>query len=131
MTVTRELYPLGFYLVIVAKTDNFICHTPFKFTVGDPLEDVYPVIFDRVKNLELNIDRQITETEYVVAVFGALAMFLGFYFAVFLISCVLCIKDYRMGSLDEDQRPIISTIEVSGQSMIFLNYFFSPGNLAF
>ena len=33
-TVTRELYPLGFYLVIIAKTDDMICQTPLKSITG-------------------------------------------------------------------------------------------------
>ena len=57
-TVTRELYPLGFYLVIIAKTDDMICQTPLKSITG--LGDSFPVIFDRVKDIELNIVRKIT-----------------------------------------------------------------------
>jgi hypothetical protein len=52
-TVTRELYPLGFYLVIITKTDDMICQTPLKSITG--LGDSFPVIFDRVKDIELNI----------------------------------------------------------------------------
>ena len=109
-TVTRELYPLGFYLVIIAKTDDMICQTPLESITG--LGDSFPVIFDRVKDIELNIVRKITQQDYVIAVLGALGMFMAFYFTVFMISCCLCIKEWHMGSLDEDRRPIISSIEV-------------------
>ena len=67
-TVTRELYPLGFYLVIIAKTDDMICQTPLKSITG--FGDSFPVIFDRVKDIELNIVRKITQQDYVIAVLG-------------------------------------------------------------
>ena len=54
-----------------------------------------------------------------IAVLGALGMFCGFYLTVFLISCVLCLKDYGEGSVDEDRRPIISSIEMPDSSKIF------------
>ena len=120
-TVTRELYPLGFYLVIIAKTDDMICQTPLKSITG--LGDSFPVIFDRVKDIELNIVRKITQQDYVIAVLGALGMFMAFYFTVFMISCCLCIKEWHMGSLDEDRRPIISSIEVQDVGKDFDTHF--------
>ena len=96
--------------MIIAKTDDMICQTPLKSITG--FGDSFPVIFDRVKDIELNIVRKITQQDYVIAVLGALGMFMAFYFTVFMISCCLCIKEWHMGSLDEERRPIISTIEV-------------------
>ena len=96
--------------MIVAKTDDMICQTPLKSITG--FGDSFPVIFDRIKDIELNIVRKITQKEYAIAVIGALGMFLGFYVTVFLISCWLCIKDWHMGTLDDERRPIISSIEV-------------------
>ena len=96
--------------MIIAKTDDMLCQTPLK-SITD-LGDSFPVIFDRVKDIELNIVRKITQQDYVIAVLGALGMFMAFYFTVFMISCCLCIKEWHMGSLDEDRRPIISSIEV-------------------
>ena len=74
------------------------------------------MIFTRVKEVELTIVREITEQEYVVAVLGALGMFFGFYLTVFLISCVLCLKHYGEGSVDEERTPIISSIEIQDTS---------------
>ena len=44
--------------MIIAKTDDMICQTPLKSITG--LGDSFPVIFDRVKDIELNIVRKIT-----------------------------------------------------------------------
>ena len=96
--------------MIIAKTDDMLCQTPLK-SITD-LGDSFPVIFDRVKDIELNIVRKITQQDYIIAVLGALGMFMAFYFTVFMISCCLCIKEWHMGSLDEENRPIISSIEV-------------------
>ena len=107
--------------MIIAKTDDMICQTPLKSITG--LGDSFPVIFDRVKDIELNIVRKITQQDYVIAVLGALGMFMAFYFTVFMISCCLCIKEWHMGSLDEDRRPIISSIEVQDVGKDFDTHF--------
>ena len=82
MTVTRELYPMGFYVVMIAKTNDYKCQTQMKI---NGLRDAFPVIFNRVKEVELTIVREITKDEYAMAVLGALGMFCGFYLTVFLI----------------------------------------------
>ena len=119
MTVTRELYPMGFYVVMIAKTNDYKCQTQMKI---NGLRDAFPVIFNRIKEVELTIVREITQEEYAMAVLGALGMFCGFYLTVFLISCVLCLKDYGEGSVDEDRRPIISSIEMPDSSKNFFYF---------
>ena len=66
----------------------------------------------RTKRISFTISRKITNEEYLQATFGAIGLFVLFYVVVIMISCVLCIKDYRMGVV-EDQVPIVATIEVS------------------
>lgn len=105
LAFTKEEYPLGAYIVLVAKTDDAMCHDAQRLVQdGD--------VNDRKKFVEFDIERLITNEEYFIATIGAFGMFLGFYAVVILISCVLCIKDYRMGSI-EDRVPIISTIEAT------------------
>ena len=50
------------------------------------------------------IERKITENEYLIATFGALAMFVAVYVFVLLISCVLCIHDIRAPPQSERAR---------------------------
>ena len=50
------------------------------------------------------IERKITENEYLIATFGALAMFVAVYVFVLLISCVLCIHDIRAPPQSERER---------------------------
>ena len=50
------------------------------------------------------IERKITENEYLIATFGALAMFVAVYVFVLLISCVLCIHDIRAPPQSERDR---------------------------
>ena len=50
------------------------------------------------------IERKITENEYLIATFGALAMFVAVYVFVLLISCVLCIHDIRAPPQSETSR---------------------------
>jgi hypothetical protein len=106
LSFTKEQFPNGIYIVLVAKTDDSKCRKVFRLTGNDK--------HSRVKNITLRVSSKITQVEYLTATFGALAMFFGFYVFVFLISCVLCIKDYRLGTI-EDRQPILTidaTIEV-------------------
>ena len=96
LTLTRNLYPNGFYLVIVAKTDDYSCRKSFKMTPNNPW---------RTKNISFSVTRKITNEEYLQATFGALGLFFLFYVIVISISCFLCIKDSF--GIVEDQVPII------------------------
>ena len=93
---------------------NIFSYDQWGVELGKQLANNILSDFDRVKDIELNIVRKITQQDYVIAVFGVLGMFMAFYFTVFMISCCLCIKEWHMGSLDEESRPIISSIEVQG-----------------
>ena len=64
MTVTRELYPMGFYVVMIAKTNDYKCQTQMK--INGLRHDAFPVIFNRVKEVELTIVREITKDEYAI-----------------------------------------------------------------
>ena len=115
LTIRRDLYPKGFYIVVVVKTDDFSCHRPVSSEVHT-FQNCYGRC--REKTIELSLETKITQEEYLIATFGALGMFVGAYILVFLISCVLCIKDYRVGTLIvEDRRPILEAQDsvVSGE----------------
>ena len=112
LTLTRAQYPNGFYLVFVAKTDDRSCRKYSKMPnlLGNSSETNDLGL--RTKRISFTISRKITNEEYLQATFGAIGLFVLFYVVVIMISCVLCIKDYRMGVV-EDQVPIVATIEVS------------------
>ena len=96
VTFTRADFPRGVFVVMVVKGDDEQCtdknptqlHQAMAFTGlgGGP---------SRMKTVNLMIERKITEDEYLIATFGALAMFVTVYVLVLLISCVLCIHDIR------------------------------------
>ena len=82
---------LNFILVVVVKTDDTSCHKSKEIGMkksshfGD----------SRMKSFTLSISKKISYNEYLIATFGAFGIFVGFYILVLMISCVLCIKDYR------------------------------------
>lgn len=111
LAVTKDKYPLGAYIIFVAKTDDAACRNSFQLTAVSPV-----VVFDRTKTIQVEIQSLISNDEYFIATFGAIGIFLGFYALVLLISCALCIKDYRMGVIEDDRQSILSaSVEASGQ----------------
>ena len=115
VTLTRETYPNGFYLVFVAKTDDYSCRKSYKMPMSNNSSTIETQLALRTKRISFTITQKITNEEYLQATFGALGLFMLFYVVVILISCVLCIKDYRMGVV-EDTVPIVATIEVSEET---------------
>ena len=93
LTYSQDLWdtPLGVFLVIVAKADDYTCVKKAK--INDDLVRHRPG--QRLKKFTLTITHKITYNEYLVATFGAIGIFVGFYILVILITCFLCIKDYR------------------------------------
>ncbi len=55
-----------------------------------------PTSEDRQKQVAFSIVRKITEEEYLVATFGAFGMFMGAYFVVTLVSCLICVRKRRL-----------------------------------
>ncbi len=109
LAFTKKDYPSGVFLVLVAKSDDSRCTKSLRLnSEGSPNDNS-----DRVKTVSLEVQRLISDDEYFIATFGAFGIFVGFYLIVLLISCVLCIKEHRMGSIEEDQSPIVATIEVN------------------
>ena len=92
LTYSQDLWdtPLGVFLVIVAKADDYTCVKKAKIN-----DDLVRHRRGRLKKFTLTITHKITYNEYLVATFGAIGIFVGFYILVILITCVLCIKDYR------------------------------------
>ena len=83
---------LNFILVVVVKTDDTSCHKSKEIGMMKK-----PSHFgdSRMKSFTLSISKKISYNEYLIATFGAFGIFVGFYILVLMISCVLCIKDYR------------------------------------
>ena len=46
--------------------------------------------------VEFKIVKKITKQEYLYATFGALGLFLGTYILVVLVSCIMCVKTWRV-----------------------------------
>lgn len=107
LTFTQDDFPMGVYIVVVGKTDDSKCRQAKNLNLFK--DDI-----TKIKTFSLEITRKITQNEYLTAIFGALGMFMGFYVIVLLISCVLCIKDYKLGTIINDS-PIIATIDISDE----------------
>ena len=52
----------------------------------------------RQKHFNLTLSNQLTRSEYLVAIFGAIGIFLSIYALVFIISCVLIFKGHAPGN---------------------------------
>ena len=51
-----------------------------------------PRVIERTKVVKCDISKKITKDEYLTATFGALLMFIGAYFLVILVSCIICVR---------------------------------------
>ena len=87
------VYTFSSILVVVVKTDDTSCHKTKEIGIGAKKSSSN--LDSRMKNFTLSISKKISYNEYLIATFGAFGIFVGFYILVLLISCVLCIKDYR------------------------------------
>ncbi len=107
MTVRKEDYPNGAFVVLVVRGDDNECkqkassnsHGPMARSPGDT----------RLKTATLSAEQQITRQEYLYATLGALAIFLGAYVVVLMISCVLCINTIRMPGSERERLIVNST----------------------
>lgn len=105
ITYTQDQYPVGIYLVVVVKTDDTSCHKSKEIQMEKSSSNF---VDSRMKTFTLSISKKISYNEYLLATFGAFGIFVGFYILVLLISCVFCIKDYRLGLIEE---PLITNEE--------------------
>ncbi|CAH1987156.1 unnamed protein product [Acanthoscelides obtectus] len=80
ITIPKYKFPYGFYIVFVAKSDDYQCTSFTGFQSGN---------IERIKNISLIIKPSITHSEYVRAVIITLAAIGGFY-VVFGLSYFLC-----------------------------------------
>ena len=114
LSVTRDRFPEGVFLVIVVDSDDQPCNqyreldsrflanqrpgTYFSFLrVGYDLFYSFLIammicVDDRTKVYSLTISNQLTKNEIILAIFGAIGIFVSIYTLVFVISCVLIFK---------------------------------------
>nr|CAH7761580.1 unnamed protein product [Callosobruchus chinensis] len=80
ITIPKYKFPYGFYVVFVAKPDDFQCTSFTGFQSSN---------MERIKNISLIIKPSITYSEYVRAIFMTLAA-IGAFYVVFGLSYFLC-----------------------------------------
>ena len=96
LSVTREKFPNGVFIVVVINGNDESCSTYKELDADGPrLETSMDDL--RQKNFNLTLSNQLTRSEYLVAIFGAIAIFLSIYALVFIISCVLIFKGHAPG----------------------------------
>ena len=96
ISVTREKFPSGVFIVVVINGNDESCSTYKELNADGPrLETSMDDL--RQKHFNLTLSNQLTRSEYLVAIFGAIAIFLSIYALVFIISCVLIFKGHALG----------------------------------
>ncbi|CAG7721990.1 unnamed protein product [Allacma fusca] len=81
MTIQKEDFPFGFYVVFVVHSDDTEC------TKDARLITMSSKISPRVKNVVFMVNEKITDDEYIIATFGTIGVFSLFYMLAFFISC--------------------------------------------
>ena len=99
MSIRKDQYPHGLHIVFVVKPTNRACVDSFKLNPFTPI--LPPQNNDchgpcRTKTVKFNIIKKITKQEYIYATFGAFGLFLGAYVLVVLISCIMCVRTWRV-----------------------------------
>jgi len=87
MTINRDKYPFGFYVVLVTHDNDDRCATHEKRLLR---------IEERVKEVRFSIREKISYLEYVTAIFGLIGFFLLFYIGAILISICHCYRYQRI-----------------------------------
>jgi len=100
MSIRRDQYPNGLHIVFVVKPTNLACINSF-----NPSRGFTPIMPPanpkchgpcRKKVVEFKIIKKITKQEYIYATFGALGLFLGTYVLTVLVSCIMCVRTWRV-----------------------------------
>ena len=99
MSIRKDQYPNGLHIVFVVKPTNLACVNSFNLNPFTPI--MPPANREchgpcRNKIVEFKIVKKITKQEYLYATFGALGLFLGTYILVVLVSCIMCVKTWRV-----------------------------------
>lgn len=90
VTIRRELFPSGLHIVFVVKPDDNDCRS-YNSLAHHSCDGPC-----RIKTVEFSISSKITKNEYLAATFGAFAMFMGAYFLVITVSCLICVRKRRV-----------------------------------
>jgi len=99
MSIRKDQYPNGLHIVFVVKPTNLACVNSFNL---NPFTPIMPPANQechgpcRKKTVEFKIMKKITKQEYLYATFGALGLFLGTYILVVLVSCIMCVRTWRV-----------------------------------
>ena len=99
MSIRKDQYPNGLHIVFVVKPTNLACVNSFNLNPFTPI--MPPANREchgpcRKKMVEFKIMKKITKQEYLYATFGALGLFLGTYILVVLVSCIMCVRTWRV-----------------------------------
>ena len=99
MSIRKDQYPNGLHIVFVVKPTNLACVNSFNLNPFTPI--MPPANREchgpcRKKLVEFKIMKKITKQEYLYATFGALGLFLGTYILVVLVSCIMCVRTWRV-----------------------------------
>lgn len=100
LSFTRDKYPHGLFIVLVVRPDDSSCKVYKELDGADhgpPGWRSRPLEYDRLKQVTLQVTSQLTSDEYLIATTGAIAIFLGMYILVFVISCAIFIKGTCVG----------------------------------
>ena len=99
MSIRKDQYPNGLHIVFVVKPTDLACVNSFNL---NPFTPIMPPANQechgpcRKKMVEFKIVKKITKQEYLYATFGALALFMATYVLVVLVSCIMCVKTWRV-----------------------------------
>jgi hypothetical protein len=101
MSIRRDQYPNGLHIVFVVKPTNLACVNSFSLNPFTPILPPAKHVCHgpcREKTVEFKIMKKITKQEYLYATFGALGLFLATYVLVVLVSCIMCVRTWRLPS---------------------------------
>ncbi|KAF4533498.1 hypothetical protein B566_EDAN000983 [Ephemera danica] len=103
ITLTRDHFPAGFFVVFVVKGDDSVC---LGETVAQPIPE------HRQKTIRFSFREKISYDEYLVATFGAFGAFLFLYLAAFIIAVLHHLKHRR------SEPPCVPMLVVEGEQFM-------------
>lgn len=106
ITLTKSLFPLGFYIVFVVKGDDYDCNGVSSLT---PTE--------RTKRVSFSLHPSIGYNEYIVATMSAFFLYLSFYVIALLVSVAYYFRKQNIPDLsgvEASTEAAVSTASTSG-----------------
>ncbi|CAL4248396.1 unnamed protein product, partial [Meganyctiphanes norvegica] len=100
ITVRKENYPNGLYIVLVVLTNDEACSQSFRHLIH----------IHREKKVTLIVEEKITKLEYLAAIFAGLGFCAFFYIVTLILACISYIRQKRKGPL---QRSLLDDSMIS------------------